>query len=250
MLIQRDQLIAGLPAVAVRDMMRLLYGAAHSSRALGTHLAMGIDDADALVSTLQAEGLIDRAELAGSYVAMEDEDVRGGNLSLWTTTIAGTALSKARIGVPMSRSKAQALLDGVLDRVEDVNAGDDWLHWVAKVVLYGSFAQKDDRPVGDVDLAIWLVARYRDEEYFQRQHQMLIEDDARPSTIVGQVGYAQTKLLRHIRGRSPKVDLVDHSADQPLPPGAVAMVVYRRDCEVAPRSHLAIVTGDSDLSGE
>ncbi len=57
---------------------------------------------------------------------------------------------------------------------------------------------------------------------------MIERDDARPRTMSDALGYAQTKLLRQLPRRSPRVDLVELDDDRP-PPGATFVVVYRRE---------------------
>jgi hypothetical protein len=60
---------------------------------------------------------------------------------------------------------------------------------------------------------------------------MIERDDARPNSVVAAIGYAQRKVMRYLRVSSPKVDLVEFGAGQPLPPGAVSRVTYRFDAD-------------------
>jgi hypothetical protein len=62
---------------------------------------------------------------------------------------------------------------------------------------------------------------------------MIAEDGARPATITEVITYGHAKLLRHLRGRSPRVDLVDDGAGESLPAGAQTKVIYGLDA--APR---------------
>jgi len=229
MLIARDQEIAGRPAVEVRGIMRMMHHAAFSVRGLA--LQLGIDDSAArsLVKALREAGLIEPPTTVGPWYAAEDEGSGRHQPKLWTTTIAGAAVGKARIGVPMPRAKAQALLDEVLERVEKANASDEWLHWVERVVLYGSFARDGDAPVGDIDLAVFLEPRCTGDEFLDRQYEMIDRDGARPSTFAATVLYAHAKLLRFLQGRSPRVDLADHTGERPLPPDWVGRTVYSAD---------------------
>jgi hypothetical protein len=117
MLIRRDQVIVGRPAVEVREILRTLHDVPHSTRTLAE--PFGLDEATArsLVSDLRAEDLIEMCDRSGPYVVTANEDATGPFPEMWSTTIAGAALAKARIGVPMPRVTAQRSLDGVLARV-------------------------------------------------------------------------------------------------------------------------------------
>jgi hypothetical protein len=165
MLIGRDQVIVGRPAVEVREILRTLNDVPHSTRALAERLGLDEAAARSLVSDLRAEDLIEMCDRSGPYVVTANEDATGPFPEMWSTTIGGAALAKARIGVPMRRVTAQGLLDGVLARVIEVNRSDEWLHWVIEVVLYGSFALDGDGPVGDIDVAVRLEAPQPPAEY-------------------------------------------------------------------------------------
>lgn len=58
---------------------------------------------------------------------------------------------------------------------------------------------------------------------------MIERDGANLQSIVDVVGYAHTKLMRHLRGRSLRIDLVEIDDGRPLPPGAISVTVYRQD---------------------
>ena len=139
------------------------------------------------------------------------------------------ALGKARVGKPMARAEAMKLLEGVVARAEDANGSDRWLDWVVELVLYGSLAVEGDDPVGDVDVGVRIEPRFGPDDYVARQEQLIDADGAQPRSIVDTLGFAQVKLFRHLRGRSPRVDLVETGPSRPLPPGAVTRTVYTVD---------------------
>lgn len=209
--------------------MRLMRWTAHSVAGLAGALEISHAEATKLAADLRGAGLVDVDEHhSGSYVVGRDEDRPGGaRPQLLVTTISGNALAKARIGKPMPRSEARRLCDGVVARAKGVNAGDGWLHWVVEVGLYGSFAVPGDGPVGDVDLAVRLEHRYDHEDYLRLNDDMIDADGARPQTIIETLGYAEEKLLRYLRGRSPRVDLLQGGpSGSGLPPGVTPVPLY------------------------
>lgn len=226
-LIERGQMIAGLEATEARSLMRILEFEAHSTSALADRCQLSEDQARALVDDLCGAGLIEATE-AGSRFALGPNESIDHLPTLWRTTLPGNALAKARIGKPMTREKATTLLDELLDRVRAANGGDEWLHWITRVTLYGSLVRPEAELVGDVDVAIELTDRYEHAESLTRQDEMITRDNASPRSIIEQIGYAQLKLVRYLRGRSGRIDLELKRPGQDLPPGAVSTVVYDR----------------------
>ena len=226
-LISRDQLIVGRSAVAVREMMRALQRVSHTAAALAEKFNLTGDEGASLIGDLAAAGLIEVGDGSGRYAIAVGENDDEAGLILWSTTIQGGALAKARIGVPMPRAKAQELLDGVTSRADEVNHSNEWLHWVLELQLYGSFAVAGGEPVGDVDLAVRLQRRHPAVEYRRLQDEMIERDEAFPPTFVDLVHYGQRKLLRYLRGSSPRVDLVEILEDEPLSPEGTTRLVYR-----------------------
>ena len=224
-LISRDQLIAGRPAVEVRAVMRLLRHTAFTIRALAVEVGISDQQADALIAGLARDGLVELCDEV-TYVRMASGESHSPLPPLWTVSLTGSALARARIGRPMLQAKAEALLAEVLERAKAASESDVWLDRITKIVLYGSLEQTDKSHVGDIDLAIWLERRYDRDEYDAKQQSMIDDDDALPSNIVEELSYARRKLLRFGRGQSPRVDLADHSADQPLPPTARGRIVF------------------------
>lgn len=115
-----------------------------------------------------------------------ETDVRFDELVLVSTTIAGNALAKARIGKRMERSVAEGLLRGVLDRAAEVNHTDVWLHWVRQVVLYGSLASDGQETAADVHVAVVIEPRFGVDEFSA-------PTGARPTTLIDAMSYAQTQ---------------------------------------------------------
>lgn len=151
-----------------------------------------------------------------------------------TTTVAGTALGKARIGTPMARAKAERVLAGVLERVREVNADPAALWWVESVELFGSLNDPKREAVGDVDLRVLLKARHDSETHFDLTKAAARASGRQFSSLIDELFYASLELQRRIRGRSNRVDIqFDDGALRPLPEGAMVTEIYRRadvDC--------------------
>lgn len=129
--------IAGLPALELRDALRYCRGdEGFYLERLADRLRLPQQETQRVLDQLVQEG----------YVEPWND--------WWRTTISGNALCNAKASKPVSRAKAQAELDGFMERVAEVETSDRFLCRVERVILFGSFLDPWVDPVGDVDLAI------------------------------------------------------------------------------------------------
>lgn len=223
MLITRGQTIDGLAAVELRDVLRELMASVFTAAGFALARGLTVDEASLMLAVLERHGLIaSGADLHGATVLHgggEDVDVA----VLWQNTVAGNALAKARIGTPMRRARAEALLEGVIARARAVNSDPDEMFWVEVIELFGSLAQTDATMVGDIDLRVLFTHRYRGDD-------LVAELERRwPGTPLEAVVAATKQLHRCLTGGSRKIDLqLDETISGPLPASAEPMTVYTR----------------------
>ncbi len=154
MRIERDQLIAGLPARDVRRFMRDAAGFIFRVRTVTEVLGCYELRALELLENLQNEGLI---------AATED---------FWEATERGHALAMARAAPPLRRATAERLIEQVVERAREINLDDRLAYRVCWLALFGSSLAGVERP-NDVDIASSLKARFDGEE------QRVLEDERR-----------------------------------------------------------------------
>lgn len=228
MLIRLDQTIANRPAVDVRDALKRLHSRTFSLRSAAGWLRCSEPDAAAFVDDMVAEGFIEHCKNVRENLL--DSDECRPAVSLYELAIAGHALARAHIGDPISRARAQTLLDGVLQRVHEVNANDDWLYWVDELVLFGSFSRPGDGPVGDVDLAFEVERReMTDAEWERRVDEIIEREDKRLGSTTERIFFPGRRVRKFLKGGSPRVDLVELRRGSGLPPGSVPIVLFRRE---------------------
>lgn len=144
MLIEPGQMIAGLPATPLRGLMRELMQCSMSADELRHRLEGNDVDPTGVPDRLVDAGFIRVAErgLTATFAIRDGEDPK--TTTLYTTAIAGNALAKARIGKPMTRDKADELLAGLIQRVEDENLDPESLFWIESVSVFGSYADESN----------------------------------------------------------------------------------------------------------
>jgi hypothetical protein len=228
-LISRDQLIAGRPAVQVREALRKVYAFGFSVAGAARHWKRSDKEAASLIRDLVHEGYV---EPSSGELIVQLGPGESPTTPIYALTIAGNALTKAKVGKRMPRDTAQTLLDGLLQRVHEVNADDTWPHVVERVYLYGSFSRPGDDPVGDIDLAIDARPRVSDQDEWDQLRDAMIErDGAAPRSYMDRVYYPGRKLLTYLRGRSTRLDLEEWqrgNATGGLPPDTEPIMIYER----------------------
>ncbi len=195
-------MVAGYQAKELRGYMRELRSRCDRQNGVPTRV-LGVlfhEPMEQVAAILEGEGLIERIETPE----------RTSDEILWQTTYRGNALAIAKFIQPVSRHKAQATLDGFLERVALVNQrGSGWLSGVAKVELYGSFADPQIDPVGDVDLQVFTFRRWSGGSQRMWDHiEKFIESrGANPSSFMGRLGYPERALQSYLKGRNPLLSI-------------------------------------------
>lgn len=121
-----------------------------------------------------------------------------------------------------TRTTANRVLSEVLDRIQAVNANDQYAFRIEAVRLFGSMLM-DAKEVGDIDLAMKLVPRYDDQE---RQRQLCWEkrNERRFSSALQRGMWPYEEVLLAVKGRSPVVSL--HKWEEPDELETVSQLVW------------------------
>jgi len=240
MLIARDQQIAGLPAVSARELMRAIRDHAVCVGVIGELVGVSDEDAGTILQRLVSEGFVCRTDptlrLRGAW--LRSDEARTGpekvSLMLWGTTIAGNALSKARIGKPMRRRRAQELLDGLIARSVAINEDPRSAFTIERIEIFGSFADPSRSEVGDVDVHL-LFDRRVDGHRFVAMAMAAAnaaeESGRRFGSHIQRLTYLEKEFRRQVQGGSPRLDIqfdaVGHDGNR-LPEGVITRLVYSR----------------------
>ena len=150
MRIERDQLIAGLPARDVRRFFREAAGFVVRVRTVTEVLGCSRRRAVELLKNLENEGLL---------AATED---------FWEATEKGHALAMATAAQPLRRETAERLIADLMARTRTLNADNNWPYRIRKIVVFGSYVRGVERP-NDVDIACELLPRWTGSEQLVRE---------------------------------------------------------------------------------
>jgi hypothetical protein len=209
MRLNRREPVAGLDPELARQVTRVVHSAEWPSTALVAHYAHLPDEvaADALAA-LAAEGFLTRRDTPDHRRL----DEGSASVDEWATTIRGGALSQASFLKPISRAKAQALLDGVLERAAAFNADPDKVMWVERIAVFGSFIDPDAVDYGDIDLQLTLTDRF-DRGGRERSSYIRVSRRRFPN-IIQELFWPETEAKQILRNRSPYISLHDEDVSR------------------------------------
>lgn len=186
--------VAGLPAAQARQLMRevrVRHPEGMPVTWIAKALSTDVDEATNVVKLLEADG----------FVVPSPEG--------WTTTIQGNALANVRFTKPSPRAKAQVHLDGLLARAAEVNANEQLLHDVTRIVLFGSFLDPAIDPVGDVDLVVTLTRRHLGREVMEEKTRQFNElMDHRSTGILDYLFYPENWVKTFLKNRSSVLAII------------------------------------------
>ncbi|HWA96779.1 MAG TPA: hypothetical protein VG844_19450 [Terracidiphilus sp.] len=152
MRITPGQMIAGLPAIVVRDLLL---------QCDGGFRADWLNDKG--YSAKKAKAIISEL-LALNYIEPSTERHREPSRYPWySITDLGHSFSNALAARPITRAHAEKSLAEFMERVAQANQNPDFLYRVAEVVLYGSYLRGSET-LGDIDLACRLESKIKAED--------------------------------------------------------------------------------------
>src|SRR5680860_194740 len=218
--LQRGVEVAGVDPDIARRLARACHGGpSYPTPVVATWSRVSPDEADELLARLAAAGFLERR------VRQWD----GESHVEWATTVRGGALANASFLKPMTREKAQWLLDGVLERATTYNADPAKPIWLARIAVFGSFLDVDAVDFGDLDLQVELANRTVDDiveaklEYARASGRSF-------SSFMDQLFWAEREARQVLKNRSGYISI--HTEDISRYTNRWE-VVYERDTDVA-----------------
>ncbi len=192
----KDEEIAGLPAVQVRNMLRR---ADHKfTRTLvEDHFEVSASRANKIIQALSTDGYIESA--AGCY----------------ELTIKGEKLTQASAMGRIPRERAERIVAGLAKRVDEVIGNPDYVYGISAAVVFGSYVRRESF-LGDVDIAERLERRAKDQNEHERCEKARIavahENGRRFQNFVDQLFWPEHEVFLYLKARTRGLSL--HSFDE------------------------------------
>jgi predicted nucleotidyltransferase/predicted transcriptional regulator len=197
--IDAKSMICGIPALDTRKLVRSLCKHNYASVGVIEHFS-GFDSKKSLIilESLQQCGYIE-----------EREDKEDKNIS-YSITTKGVALAMASAAKPFKRKSVERVFKEFMSRVEEINANDNYLHKVSKVIVFGSYLGTKEY-LSDLDLAVTLTIKIDDPIEFRLKHNELVERAIESGInfpdFYYQANYSYHKTFKYLKNRSRIISL-------------------------------------------
>jgi len=207
MRIVSDQLIAGYPAIEVRDFVKRYRFTGFFTEAAEFDLTLRPKDAAVFLNKMVKLGFVMGTGKSNGRRSFE-------------VTSNGLALANASAALPIHRRTAERVLAQFLERVHRVNNTQAYAYRVETVVLFGSMLTESER-LGDVDVAIRLEPKVIDENVHEQWCAARRRAaEAKGRSFYGVLDWAlwpTQEILLQLKARSTSLSLHDISEVEKMP---------------------------------
>jgi hypothetical protein len=207
MRIVADQLIAGYPAIEVRDFVKRYRFTEFFAEAAEESLALNPRAGTVFINKLVDLGFV---RTTG----------KSDRRNVYQVTNGGQALANASAAKPIHRRTAERVLTHFLERVRLVNSTDEYAYRVEHAVLFGSMLTYAER-LGDVDVAIRLEPKVSEdgahEQWCMARRRAA---EAKGRNFYGVLDWAMwptQEILLQLKARSGSLSLHDFSEVEKMP---------------------------------
>jgi predicted nucleotidyltransferase len=237
MRITKDQKIAGIPAIEVRNVLQKVYpdSSFHEqwlaeeiywfrSKGQFKHIKRRdclhwLHSKDAKTYTYYpacrdywdeslrvAPQLIDTLIQQG-FVRLKEERTNDRKRPCYELTDDGREFRRATAAKPVHRKNADEAIRGLMERVRAVNEDDRFLCRITTVVLYGSYVRGAERPA-DVDLAIDVRPKISDVQEFHEACRKHLNESGRECRRIGyEFDFPREQVLVFLKQRKRTLSL-------------------------------------------
>lgn len=128
----------------------------------------------------------------------------------FVSTLEGrNSLAMARWGKPISRKRADELLEIALSNASRYNSNPAFPYHITELRVFGSYLTDKD-PLGDLDIAVAYEIRDSRDDHFGWQYKY----SPAYLNIVQQVFYPREELVRYVSGKKQGLSVVDQDLNE------------------------------------
>jgi predicted nucleotidyltransferase len=213
MQVGRDETIAGVRLIEVRDFLRWTGDGSVQLDAIKERFHCDQARAEQI-----KKGLID----AGYIEKDPNETVTG---KWYVVSDLGRQLCNAKFIRRITRPEAETLLAGLLERIKLVNERDELTHRITEVRVFGSYLS-DKADLGDIDLAVQFTPRR--PTHVEEAKLRAAQSGKTMGNFLQIITYGRHEIRQILKNRSPYLSFHEHSEPEEL--GVPYQVLFAADC--------------------
>jgi len=149
-------------------------------------------------------------ELKRRQLLVDGEGASGDKEPYYAPGPLAGRFSAARLLPPISRKKANTLLEGLLERIVAVNDNPDLLLSVVEARVFGSYIDQSQDELGDVDVAIGLERRLPMDAFIATSRERARAAGKR--TFIEELAYGEDEVFRVLKDHQRHLSL--HAIDE------------------------------------
>jgi predicted transcriptional regulator len=195
MRIKRNEKIANIPVVKIRDYFKEIRGVGVIKADLGRYFNLNTKNMTLLINELIQNELIIKNQ-KGEY----------------QLTMKGQALCAARSVPPMTKEKADKIFKEFMQRVEEINENTYYLCKIEKLLLFGSYLNSDDKnDYGDIDIAFELKRKIDNFDEYEKAREKRIkemkENGKYFSCFIDEVFFPEKEVMLKLKNKCQYISL-------------------------------------------
>lgn len=121
-------------------------------------------------------------------------------------------MTSNRKDVRMKRSTADRLLEGVKERISEVNNNDNFLYKVTYAVVFGSYVNAGRDMIGDLDIALRVEPKGEGDGFKKKCEQK--ERECKSSDWLMCMAWPREEVLRYIKNKSGYISIHNYDHDK------------------------------------
>lgn len=220
--ITRNQLVFGIPAIQLRDTLRLIGNSDVSALWFAERLSLNTKGANKLVKELLKSGWLKTKDSDDTFFNLSEE---------------GRVFALARATRPLRRASADALLEGAIEAAKRVNADGSLPSYVEELYVFGSYLG-DAPTLGDLDIGLSMKRRYgrmKADQWVEWASEFGYANGA-ARNFLSAVAFHDKHIRRALKQRSSYIAI--HDMDDLDAIGAKRKLVFKSQRVAAPRPML------------
>jgi predicted nucleotidyltransferase len=205
----------GFPVLKVREVIRF----AMQERLSGLKRNDILKAVAKIINCSQSEAKeLFNSLLNEEYLTIENKKFRGSSFCVVAETEKGRRLGVTRANPPITRAKANILLEELLDRVNEVNNNEGYVYKIESVKVFGSYLSEKEM-IGDLDVAIKIERKVNGDEFMnmnQKRIQLAKEKGRQFSNYVDEIFWPRREVLMHLSTRKKGLSIHVEGEDEVL----------------------------------
>jgi predicted nucleotidyltransferase len=211
MRIKRNEKIANIPIIKIRDYFREIRYVGIIKEKLGIYFNLNKKNTNLLINELIENELIEKTRKTGYQLAMK-----------------GDALCLARLVPPMNKEKADRIFKEFMQRVEEINSNNYYLDKIEKLLLFGSYLNSDKDDYGDIDIAIELKRKIENLDEYEKARRKRVremkENGKYFSSFIDEVFFPEKEVKLKLKNKCQYISL--HTVEDVISIGAKYKQLY------------------------